>query len=159
MGIVIRPAQASDEVALGRYGGALMRLHYEFDPQRFIRAEHPERAYGRFLVSQLDDPESTVQVAERDGQLMGYVFAALEPMSWKELRAACGFIHDVYVDESARRSGVGRRLVEAAIDWLGRHGAPRVVLGSAAKNAAAQRLFTSMGFRQTMIEMTFEIPR
>ncbi|HET9327887.1 MAG TPA: GNAT family N-acetyltransferase, partial [Candidatus Eisenbacteria bacterium] len=157
MPITIRPAVASDEAALGRYGGALMRLHHQLDPQRFITTERPEQGYGRFLVSQLSDPESVVLVAEREGLVVGYAFAALEPMSWKELRAACGFLHDVYVDQAARHAGVGRRLVEEAIRWLRSHGAPRVVLGSASANDAAQRLFTQLGFRHTMTEMTLDL--
>jgi len=157
MPVTIRPAQPSDEEALGRYGGALMRLHHQFDPQRFITTSHPERGYGRFLVSQLQDPDSVVLVAEQDGRVVGYAFAALEPMSWKELRDACGFLHDVYVDEATRRGGVGRRLVVEAIRWMASKGAPRVVLGSAAGNTGAQALFRDLGFRQTMIEMTLEI--
>jgi ribosomal protein S18 acetylase RimI-like enzyme len=133
-----------------------MRQHAEFDPQRFLRTEHPEAGYGRFLVSQLDDPESVVLIAERAGEVVGYAYAGLEPMSWKELRAACGFIHDVYVDERARHGGVGERLVRAAIAWLESRGSPRVVLWSAAPNEAAQRLFDRLGFRRTMVEMTLE---
>lgn len=155
--IRIRPARASDEAALGRYGGALMRLHHQFDPERFITIENPEAGYGRFLVSQIGEDEAVVLVAERRDEVVGYVFAALEPASWKELRAACGFIHDVFVDEGARGGGVGAQLVTAAADRLRSRGAPRVVLQSAAKNATAQRLFERLGFRHTMVEMTLEL--
>jgi GNAT superfamily N-acetyltransferase len=155
--IRIRPAAPSDEAALGRYGGALMRLHHDFDPQRFIMTEHPEKGYGRFLVSRLDQPESVVLVAEVDGEVLGYAFASLEGMSWMELRGPCGFVHDVYVDERARRSGVGSQLMRGAMEWLRAHGAPRVVLQSAARNPGAQHLFESLGFRHTMIEMTLEL--
>jgi hypothetical protein len=34
---------------------------------------------------------------------------------------------------------------------------PRVVLGTADSNHAAQRLFTALGFRRTMVEMTREL--
>jgi len=134
-----------------------MRLHHQADPQRFIMVPSPERGYGRFLVSQLDDPESVVLVAERAGEVVGYVYASLEPVSWKELRDACGFVHDVYVDEPSRRGGIGAQLVRAAAAWLEGHGAPRVVLQSAAKNLPAQRLFEHLGFRHTMVEMTLEL--
>jgi ribosomal protein S18 acetylase RimI-like enzyme len=155
--ITIRPAARSDEATLGRLGGALMRQHHRADPDRFILTASPEAGYGRFLVSQVDDPESVVLVAGRGSDVIGYVYAGLEPMSWKELRAACGFLHDVYVDESARRSGVGAMLVRAAMAWLEGKGAPRVVLQSAAGNEAAQRLFERLGFRRTMVEMTVEL--
>jgi GNAT superfamily N-acetyltransferase len=154
--IAIRPAVRADESALGRYGAALMRQHHAIDPLRFIQSENPEAGYGRFLVSELGDKDAVVVVAEAAGEVIGYAYASLEPMSWMDLRAACGFLHDVYVDARWRRAGAGRRLVRAAIDWLESHGAPRVVLMSAAGNEDAQRLFERMGFRHTMAEMTRE---
>jgi GNAT superfamily N-acetyltransferase len=154
--ITIRPATAADEAALGRYGGALMRQHHEFDPQRFVRSEHPEAGYGRFLVSQISEAECVVLVAERAGRVIGYAFAGLEPMSWKDLRAACGYLHDVFVDPAERGAGAGARLVRAALAWLEARGAPRVVLMSASRNEGAQRLFERLGFRRTMVEMTRE---
>jgi ribosomal protein S18 acetylase RimI-like enzyme len=154
--ITIRPATKADESALGRYGGALMRQHHAFDPLRFIRSENPEEGYGRFLVSQLGDRGCVVLVAERAGEVAGYAYAGLEPMSWKDLRAACGYLHDVFVDPEARGAGIGGQLVTAAIEWLESQGAPRVVLMSAARNEGAQRLFERLGFRRTMVEMTRE---
>ena len=88
---------------------------------------------------------------------MGYVYAAIEPHSWKELREPAGFIHDVVVDESSRRMSVAAELIESAIEWLRAHGAPRVMLWTAEKNANAAVLFSRLGFRRTMIEMTREL--
>jgi GNAT superfamily N-acetyltransferase len=85
------------------------------------------------------------------------VYAGLEPQSWKELREACGFIHDVVVDERGRRGGVATALIEAAAAWLREQGAPRVILWTAQPNDAAQRLFERVGFRRTMVEMTREL--
>jgi ribosomal protein S18 acetylase RimI-like enzyme len=155
---VIRPANESDLPYLGRLGALLMETHYLFDRQRFMapRANSSE-GYAWFLRTQLQQKDAVVYVAERDGTIVGYVYAALEPTSWKELREAAGFIHDVVVDESSRREGVAGLLVEAAIEWLRAYGAPRVMLWTAEQNAAAQRLFESLGFRRTMIEMTREI--
>lgn len=154
--MTIRPATPADQAALGRYGAALMRQHHASDPRRFILVENPEAGYGRFLVSQLADPDYVVLVAERAGGVVGYVFAGLEPLSWRELRGPCGFIHDVYVDESVRREGVGRDLLQAAIDWLHAKGMSQVVLWSKSQNSGAQHLFAGIGFRPTMIEMTLD---
>lgn len=96
-------------------------------------------------------------VAEIDGTIAGYVFAAIEPLSWKDLRDECGFIHDLLVTGAARRSGVGVALLNAAIDWLREQKMPRVVLGTAAQNDTARRLFERRGFRPTMIEMALEL--
>jgi ribosomal protein S18 acetylase RimI-like enzyme len=157
-GITIRPATRSDLPALGRLGALLLKTHYEFDTQRFMApAETSDEGYAWFLGTQLRDPEVVVLVAEQDAAVVGYVYAGLEPQSWKELREACGFIHDVVVAESGRRAGVATALIEAATAWLHAHGAPRVVLWTAERNEGAQRLFERLGFRRTMVEMTREL--
>jgi len=133
-----------------------MRQHHASDPRRFILTDRPEAGYGRFLVSQLADPDYCVLVAERSSQIVGYVFAGIESTSWRDLRGPCGFIHDVYVHEDARREGTGRELLRAAITWIQSRGMSQVVLWSKTANDAAQHLFVSLGFRTTMIEMTLD---
>ncbi|MGZ4809259.1 MAG: GNAT family N-acetyltransferase [Thermoanaerobaculia bacterium] len=158
MALVIRKAERRDLDSLGRLGAMLMRTHYAFDPQRFLApGKGTESGYGSFLGHVLEDPEGCVFVAEQDGAIRGYVYAALEPLSWKELRGPAGFIHDVAVAAEARRSGIGTKLVQTAIDWLRGRGAPRVILWTAAPNEAARALFHRLGFRDTMIEMTMEL--
>ena len=135
-----------------------MRAHYTFDPLRFLSpGDSPEEGYAWFLGSQLTANDVVVFVAERAGEVIGYVYAGIEPLSWQELRDEAGFIHDIAVDEDARRGGVAGQLLEAAVAWLHERGAPRVMLWTAEPNEAAQRLFASHGFRRTMIEMTREL--
>ena len=155
---VIRRAITADLPALGKLGASLLRTHYAFDPQRFM-APHgdPESGYAWFLGTQLKETDVAVFVAERAGGVIGYVYAGLEPQSWKELRDSAGFIHDVVVAPEAQRAGVASALVEAACDWCRSVGAPRVVLWTAEKNDPAQQLFARLGFRRTMIEMTREL--
>ncbi len=154
--INIRSAAKTDQEALGRFAAALMRQHHAADPLRFILTDRPEAGYGRFLVSQLSDPSYLVLVAEQGGEIVGYVFAGIEPTSWRDLRGPCGFVHDVYVGEPARRQGAGRALVRAAIAWAHSKGMSQVVLWSKSGNEAAQHMFAGLGFRPTMVEMTLD---
>lgn len=154
--LIIRAASPEDLPAIGKLGALLMRAHHEFDPERFMRPADAE-GYGSFLATQLQEPEVVVLVAQREGEIVGYVYAGMEPVSWKELRERAGFIHDVVVRETHRRTGVAEALLAAAIERLRTLGAPRVLLWTAVQNEAAQRLFAGMGFRATMIEMTREM--
>src|SRR5919106_1657985 len=155
---LIRKAVIADLPALGRLGALLLRTHYEFDPQRFIApGDDSEEGYAWFLGTQLRRTDVAIFVAERGGEVLGYVYTAVEPHSWKELRDEAGFIHDIVVDERGRRSGMASALMGHAIEWLRERGMPRVVLGTADRNQAAQRLFSALGFRRTMIEMTREL--
>jgi GNAT superfamily N-acetyltransferase len=158
MTVRIRRAEKRDLEAVGKLGAMLMRVHFAFDRERFLApGESAESGYAWFLGSVLESAEGTVLVAEREGDIVGYLYAALEPLSWKELRGPAGFIHDVAVREDARRSGVAAQLMQAGIEWLRAQGAPRVVLWSAAGNSGAQQLFRRIGFRDTMVEMTLEL--
>jgi ribosomal protein S18 acetylase RimI-like enzyme len=154
--MTIRRATEADQDALGRYGAALMRQHHEADARRFIQVEQPEAGYGRFLVSQISGKDSAVFVAEDEERVVGYVYAEIEGMDWMNLRGPAGVIQDVYVDERARGRGAGRALVRAALEWIHAHGRPQVVLYTKTKNEHAQRLFASLGFRPTMVEMTLD---
>jgi ribosomal protein S18 acetylase RimI-like enzyme len=130
----IRPAGRADLPAIGRLGALLVRTHHDFDPQRFIAATpQTEHGYTWFLGTRLEEPSVIVLVAERSGEVLGYTYAGVEG------------------------HGVGRLLLDATLAALQARGMPRVVLSTAERNEAAQRLFARAGFRRTMIEMTREL--
>ena len=155
----IRPATPADIKALGRLGALLVRVHHEFDQDRFIApTPRTESGYGSFLSGQLKRADVVVLVAQEAGAVIGYTYAALEGDDWLTLRGPAGVIYDLMVDPEHRRQGVGRELLEQTIAALQKLGAPRVLLSTAERNGTAQRLFASAGFRATMIEMTRELP-
>lgn len=156
--VTIRPAMRADMRAVGRLGALLVRLHHDFDPQRFMAASsQTEHGYGAFLGTQLSDPDVIVLVAERDGEVVGYTYAGVEGVDYMSLRGPAGVLYDIVVDPAHRGHGVGRKLLEATVAALGAKGSPRVVLSTAQQNEAAQHLFEHAGFRRTMIEMTREL--
>lgn len=161
--ITIRRAEERDVPALGRLGADLMRTHYAFDGRRFLApGDHAESGYARFLGTQLQATDTLLMVAEQatpDGsaEIVGYVYAGIEPLSWKELRDEAGFVHDLFVTPAARHTGVGQRLLDSAIEWLREQGVPRVMLWTATPNDSARRLFEGRGFKATMVEMTLEL--
>ena len=159
-GRFVRPAESADLPAIGKLGALLVRLHYGFDPKRFLAPiPRTEDAYASFLGSQLKEPNVIILVAEKRGQVLGYTYAGNEGSDYMSLRGPAGVLYDIVVDPEHRGAGVGRTLLEATLGALAAKGAPRVVLSTAEQNATAQRLFARAGFRRTMIEMTRELDR
>jgi ribosomal protein S18 acetylase RimI-like enzyme len=155
----VRAATAADAADLGRLGALLVGVHHDFDTDRFIApGPRTEAGYGSFLTAQLGREDAIVLVAEQRGGVVGYAFAGIEGDDWMTLRGPAGVIYDLIVDPGARRGGIGRRLLEHTLQALRDRGAPRVLLSAAHKNERAQRLFASIGFRPTMVEMTREWP-
>jgi ribosomal protein S18 acetylase RimI-like enzyme len=146
---VIRPATPAD---------LPVRIHHDFDPQRFIAAgPETEQLYAGYLGTQLGEPNVVVLVAERGGEVLGYTYAGVEGNDYMALRGPAGVLYDIVVDPAQRRSGVGRMLLDATLAALTARGAPRCVLSTAERNENAQRLFARAGFRRTMVEMTREL--
>ena len=166
--ILVRCAAAADLPHVSVLAGKLVRMHHRWDPRRFMLVDAVEQGYARFFRSELADADAVLLVAitsnepnepdEPDGHrdIVGYAYGRREPRDWNNLLDACGALHDIFVDESARRLGVARRLLTEMLTRLEALGVPRVVLHTAWANADAQRFFESAGFRKTMIEMTRE---
>ncbi|WP_261331470.1 GNAT family N-acetyltransferase [Rhizobium leguminosarum] len=143
---------------LGRYGAELMQLHHDWDRSRFISPGPTTPVmYSNYLRNQLGKPDVIVLVAEVDGVTAGYVYASLEGPDYMALRGPAGVIYDIFVAEAHRRKGVGTALLNPVVEGLARLGASQVVLSTAHRNDAGQRLFASMGFEPTMVEMTLQL--
>lgn len=95
-------------------------------------------------------------MAGGDGEfLLGAVAGGGEPAGVCQLRfrwsvwksAQDCWLEDLYVREGARRSGLGRALVEAAVERAREHGAQRIELDVKEDNAPARRLYEACGFQ------------
>ncbi len=152
--IIIRTAVAADLPALCRLAEELVKRHVAFDPGRYQPPVDVAAAYAELLGKHVGDPASVVVVADRGGELVGYVFGAVEPPSLVMLTGQAGWIHDLYVSAEARQRGVGGRLLDTAVARLRRIGCPGgVLLGVAVQNVAAAALFRGRGFRPALQEM------
>jgi ribosomal protein S18 acetylase RimI-like enzyme len=157
--IVIRRATRADLPGLVPLAVQLVEQHHAYDPLRFAVFDHLADGYTWFLGRELDDEDAVVLAAiDEAARVVGYAYGRIEARSYEALLEKHGALHDIFVEETARGTGVATRLVEEMLAELRAMGAPRVVLSAAQKNERAQRLFARMGFRRTMVEMTRELP-
>jgi ribosomal protein S18 acetylase RimI-like enzyme len=114
-------------------------------------------SFSSFRIFYLFTDSNFISFIMQNGEVIGYTYAGVEGRDYMALRGPAGVVYDIVVDPTHRRGGVGRTLLQATLEFLKSHGAPRVVLSTATRNEAAQRLFESAGFRRTMVEMTAEL--
>ena len=90
----------------------------------------------------LHSPSSKLFLLLCEGRVMGMLTVGMyaSPTGTK------AWIEDVVVDESLRGSGLGRRLVNRAIDYCREEGIDTVYLTSNSKRVAANALYQSVGF-------------
>jgi ribosomal protein S18 acetylase RimI-like enzyme len=152
--VSVRRARATDLPPIASLAARLVEMHHRTDPDRFLLVDNVAKGYSRWFERELARTDAVILVAVRGDTVIGYAYGTSEGRDWNLLLDAHGAIHDVFVDETVRRAGVGRKLLEAMLHELEGLGAPCIVLSTMIGNEAAQRLFRACGFRATMLEMT-----
>ena len=78
-------------------------------------------------------------IAEKDGKIVGSVFAVQHDAETAKLRM-------LYVEPSARGLGIGRRLVDECVAFAGRAGYREIILYTNSVLVAARRIYEAAGF-------------
>jgi dTDP-4-amino-4,6-dideoxy-D-galactose acyltransferase len=132
----IRPAVAADRdalIALARQSHQGTRFY--FDSR--IPRDKADELYAAWMARDLG---GDVVVAERGGQIAGYVTFTYDP------QRAVGSIGLTAVASSQRGGGIGRALMGTALQAMRNRGARRVTVVTQGRNLAAQRLYGRCGF-------------
>jgi GNAT superfamily N-acetyltransferase len=156
MPLSVRTAAPADGPRIAEFALSLFDQHRGYDPDRFAKLGNLEGA-ARYYTSRAGAEDGTVLVAENEGSIVGFAYLEYERVDYENLLENAVWLHDLYVDESARGSGAGKMLIEASADFARQLGADKVVLSVAAKNHSAHEFFGRLGFRETMIEMTLNV--
>jgi ribosomal protein S18 acetylase RimI-like enzyme len=98
-----------------------------------------------FITARLNNKDSVIFVAENsDKKLIG--FCQIYPSFCSVIAAKIGVLYDLYVIESARKTGAGRALMRAAHEHAAKNNMARLDLTTAKNNHAAQALYESLGW-------------
>ena len=117
-----------------------------FDAYRQFYRRPPDLALARkFLLERFQHNESIVFVAIGDDDAaLGFV--QLFPSFSSGAAARILILNDLFVVPSARRAGVGRLLLRAAVDFAKAVGAVRLTLSTELTNTSAQALYEAEGW-------------
>jgi ribosomal protein S18 acetylase RimI-like enzyme len=89
------------------------------------------------------DPEGIV-VAERDGTVLGFI------STWLDREAGIGHIPNISLVPECRGEGIGRQLLELALQRFRAAGLTHAKIETLAHNARGLHLYQSVGFREVV---------
>lgn len=155
--IGIRPATIQDHDAINRIAREINVMHVEALPDRFRFAS--DALPRDYIYALIESDDSTVMVAERHGDIVGYAILHIKESSPIPVAAPRRYVvlNDLVVTEADRNYGIGRLLVEATIDWTREQGVYEIELGVFEFNDSAIAFYEHLGFhtvKRTMSLLT-----
>lgn len=110
-----------------------------------MNADWPREHGADRFRQMLDDPDRLLLVADRAGEIVGYLTAMLEqPSDMQPVRGAT--LVAMYVRPDLRGRHAGGRLTEAFVAWAKDRGARRAEVTTYQSNAGARRFYERNGF-------------
>jgi GNAT superfamily N-acetyltransferase len=132
--LVIRRAEVADAETIGQ-------LLHDFNSE-FEEPTPGPRVLAERIRQLLSAGEVTVLLGGTKPH--GLAVLRFRPAIWAE--ALDCYLEELYVVPDRRRHGLGRALMEAAIDLARREGATHMDLGTGETDVAARALYESLGF-------------
>lgn len=130
----VRRAEATDAEAIGQ-------LLHDFNSEYGERTPGP-RALAKRVTQLLAEGEITVLLAGAGPD--GLAVLRFRPSIWSEALEC--YLAELYVVPHRRAQGLGRALMETAIEVARREGADYMDLGTNEEDVAARALYESLGF-------------
>jgi GNAT superfamily N-acetyltransferase len=154
----VRAANLSDMpevVSMVKKSGA---LHQDWDSAKFGVIDDFAAQYGEWLSELSGDPSSIFLVAVMNRHVVGYLVGTVDQAIPLYRVREYGYVRDVWVENEYRGAGMGRKLVDAALERFIALGVEQVRLETATANGSARSFFAGCGFRPCATEMLLEQP-
>lgn len=143
----IRAAEAHDVPALSALARRTWSDAFGDGVSAEVEAsELEEGRSGAYFANALT--EKTILVADENGVLLGYVQFGEVTIPEVEVQTGDQSVHRLYVDSALQGRGLGRALLEAALQHPRLAKASRVFLDVWGENERAVRLYESFGFQR-----------
>jgi ribosomal protein S18 acetylase RimI-like enzyme len=155
--MLIRPATTADVPLVLPMVAKICALHESWDSAKYGFLPNPEQHYEKWLTRLANSVRSIFLVSENEGQIVGFLVATIEREIPIYRLQEFAFIHDIWVEPEYRQNGIARQMVMLSIERFHQMGIKQIRLDTAVVNDASRRLFTSCGFRLSIIEMLIEL--
>jgi len=101
------------------------------------------------IAAFLSSADEVVFVAPRaDGGLYGFVEAGVRPFANGVDEQPCAFVEGWWVDPDARRTGIGRALIESVEAWARARGFSELGSDAELDNLVSHRAHRALGFEE-----------
>lgn len=154
--MIIRRATEDDIDDIVKLWREMWDFHSKFDP-RFVASPFADQVMKDWIEDHLNRAQAVVLVAERSGQIVGYLLGMILQNPPIVPYQIFGYISEIAVAESERRKGTGKLLVEEAHRWFKKNYVTYVEVNVSINNAVSRGFWRKMGYGEWLERLRFEL--
>ncbi|MBZ5608722.1 MAG: GNAT family N-acetyltransferase [Acidobacteriia bacterium] len=152
--LILRHATAEDLARIKPLWHALYQ--HQFEHGMLLRL--PEGAYDAWVQSMAPflGRFANIVVGEMNGEIIAFVAGRVRALPPYFGSATIGAISEVFVSESHRSGGIGRRVLAFALEWFKVQEITRVELQVVAENPDGIRFYRQLGWHEELRQMVWD---
>ena len=156
MNISIRRAEASDVETVQEFGSKLLNYEREnYDSSLDSNWAFSNEAKAKYLDA---IQNRYVTIAEADGQPVGFLIGSITaPRAGDARQIKQANLQNLYVDESVRKAGIGKQLVENFKDYCKSENVSRLNVSVLAANKVAVDFYDAMGLKPRSLNLSQDL--
>ncbi|MFH1379371.1 MAG: GNAT family N-acetyltransferase [bacterium] len=156
IGMIVRKARLKDIESLLVLYKQLMAMHWDYDVLYRIQPRAVSD-YRKFIKICMKDPQSLILVAEKKGEIAGFITARiLDRFSVFKIKKAA-YIYDIFIKKTYRGKKVGKNLIDKFRLWAKRKKIKYIKLEVSPKNKKGLKFWESLGFYVFQHKMALKI--
>ncbi len=148
----IRAARDNELLRVARLWSEFMAYNGKFNDSFRIRKQGKE-IFSREMLEKTSDKNNHLAVADYDGEIVGFCFSYISQKPRFFQLDKFGFIGDLFVLPEYRRMGIGRELVDDAMNFFAGQKIKQIELLVAKKNVETIKFWESLGFSHLLTWM------
>jgi len=144
----LRPAQPEDLPTLLEFEQGVIK-----EERPFCDSIKPSGVTYYDLPELMTDPNSSLQVIEHEGRIVGCGYVKLRASRSAYIHEQHAYLGFMYVEPESRRQGINKMILDSLISWSKERGIDDIYLDVYAGNAKAVGAYEKAGFVPEMVEM------
>jgi len=112
--------------------------------------------YFEYFKAELNKKNSAVFIAEDKKPIGMIIVTYFDPLRISKF-ARKGYVSNLYIEESYRKNGIGKKLLDASLKWLKKNNVKYISLEIHLENENALKFYRNLGFEDYTLKLAKKI--
>lgn len=154
--ITIRPVRKQDKKQFYILADEFLSVVAKHDPA-FVSHRKAKSDHRRYLASYFTSKNKLILVAVDRASIVGFCTVRVDGMPGYFKHARRVVIESLYIDQKYRNRGLGKKLLNKAIEWARKQNTDFIEIETWASNQDARRLYQRTQFKTRFIGLSQKI--